>query len=86
MSLNPDVRTEVLETLLNPKEMGNFTALSKLLGISKSALNRCLINNAVQTHGIAPPPLKESRGCRGVGRPASRAGGSKGAKNLRRSW
>ena len=79
MSLNPAVRTEVLETLLNPAEMTGFTALSKLLGISKSALNRSLINSAVRTHGMAPPPGRESRGCRGIGRPASRAGGAKGA-------
>lgn len=84
MSLNPNVRTEVLETLLNPKELSEFTALSKLLGISKSALNRCLINSAVRTNGIAPPPSRESRGCRGVGRPASRAGSGKGF-NARRN-
>lgn len=83
MSLNPNVRTEVLETLLNPKEMGSFTALSKLLGLSKSALNRSLINSAVSTHGMAPPSGRESRGCRGPGRPASRAGGAKG--NVRRN-
>jgi hypothetical protein len=58
--------------------MNGFTALSKLLGISKSALNRSLINSAVRTHGMAPPPGRESRVCRGVGRPASRAGGAKG--------
>lgn len=80
MSLNPDVRTEVLETLLNPKEMGGFTNLCKLLGLSKSALNRSLINSAVQTHGMAPPPGKESRGCRGAGRLANRASGPKGAR------
>lgn len=73
MSLNPNVRTEVLETLLNPKEMGGFTELSKLLGLSKSALNRSLINSAVQSHGMAPPAVRESRGCRGPGRPGNRA-------------
>jgi hypothetical protein len=86
MSLNPDVRTEVLETLLNPKEMSGLTALSKLLGLSKSALNRSLINSAVSTHGMASPAVFESRGCPGVGRPSCRAGGAKGAKNMRRSW
>jgi hypothetical protein len=75
MSLNPNVRTEVLETLLNPAELSGFTALSKLLGLSKSALNRSLINTAVRTHGMAPPGARESRGCRGPGRPASRASG-----------
>jgi hypothetical protein len=85
MSLNPNVRTEVLETLLNPEELSGFTALSKLLGISKSALNRCLINNAVRTNGIAPPPSRESRGCRGVGRPANRASGGKGLSSARRN-
>lgn len=86
MSLNPAVRTEVLETLLNPAEMGGLTALSKLLGLSKSALNRSLINSAVRTHGMAPPPPKESRGCRGPGRLACRASGVKGDRNLRRSF
>lgn len=80
MSLNPAVRTECLETLLNPAEMNGFTALSKLLGLSKSALNRSLINSAVRTHGMAPPPGREPRGCRGVGRPANRASGPKGAR------
>lgn len=84
MSLNPNVRTEVLETLLNPKEMGGFSTLCKLLGVSKSAYNRSLINTAVQTHGMAPPPVRESRGCRGVGRPASRACAGRGATNMRR--
>jgi hypothetical protein len=80
MSLNPSVRTETLETLLNPAEMSGFTALSKLLGISKSALNRSLINSAVRTHGMAPPPNRESRGCRGPGRLANRASGAKGVR------
>lgn len=75
MSLNPATRTECLETLLSPKEMSGFSALSKLLGISKSALNRSLINNAVRTHGTTPPPPRESRGCRGPVRPANRASG-----------
>lgn len=78
MSLNPNVRTEVLETLLNPTEMGSFTNLCKLLGLSKSALNRSLINSAVQTHGMAKPAGKESRGCPGPGRQACRARGAKG--------
>jgi len=82
MSLNPAVRTECLETLLNPAEMNGFTALSKLLGLSKSALNRSLINSAVRTHGMAPPPSRESRGCRGPGRPASRASGVSARRNL----
>jgi hypothetical protein len=83
MSLNPAVRTETLETLLNPEELKGFTALSRLLGISKSALNRALINSAVQSHGMAPPPGRESRGCRGPGRPACRARGANG--NARRN-
>lgn len=78
MSLNPAVRTETLETLLNPEELSGFTALSRLLGISKSALNRALINSAVRTHGMSPPPAREPRGCRGPGRLASRARGANG--------
>lgn len=80
MSLNPAVRTECLETLLNPAEMSGFTKLSQLLGLSKSALNRSLINSAVRTHGMAPPPSRESRGCRGAGRMANRASSPKGAR------
>jgi hypothetical protein len=33
----------------------------------------------LQRHGMPPGKPKESGGCRGVGRPASRAGGAKGA-------
>lgn len=75
MSLNPNTRTECLETLLNPAEMTGFTQLSKLLGLSKSALNRSLINSAVRTHGTAQPRALESRGCPGPGRAAGRARG-----------
>jgi len=78
MSLNPNVRTEVLETLLNPAELSGFTNLCQLLGLSKSALNRSLINSAVQTHGMAKPAGKESRGCPGPGRLACRSRGAKG--------
>ena len=85
MSLNPDVRTEVLETLLSPKEMNGLTVLSKLLGVPKSTLSRSLINKEVERHGTAPPSIQESRRCPGAGRPASRANGAKGARNMRRS-
>jgi hypothetical protein len=83
MSLNPNTRTECLETLLNPAEMNGFTALSKLLGLSKSALNRSLINSAVRTHGTAPARGRESRGCPGPGRPSGRERGiSNGRRHL----
>ena len=83
MSLNPAVRTECLETLLNPAEMNGFTALSKLLGLSKSALNRSLLNSVVRTHGTASTNGKESRGCPGPGRPAGRGRGvSNGRRHL----
>ena len=65
-------RTLCLETLLNDDEMTGFERLAKLLGIPKSTLNRSLINREVQMHGNSPPAPKESRGCRGVGRQASR--------------
>lgn len=71
--MNPNVRTECLETLLNPLEMSGFAKLCQMLGVSKSAFNRSLINNAVRTHGMAPPPSRESRGCRGQRPPANRA-------------
>ena len=75
-TINTAVRTECLETLLNPAEMSGFSDLCKLLGVSKSAYNRTLINTAVRTHGTGRDQQKESRGCRGPGRPASRASGN----------
>lgn len=86
MNLNPNVRTECLETLLNPTEMNSFGALCKLLGVSKSAYNRALINGAVHSHGTAMKPSKESRGCPGRGHVASRGNLVKGAVSGRRSW
>jgi predicted transcriptional regulator len=74
--MNKNARTECLETLLNESELNRFENLAAMLGIPKSTLNRSLINREVQRHGMAPPPARESRGCRGVGRLASRASAS----------
>jgi hypothetical protein len=70
--MNKNTRTLCLETLLNESEHSKFAALAQLLGIPMSTLNRSWINREVQRHGMAPPPGRESRGCRGAGRPASR--------------
>ncbi|TWI69034.1 hypothetical protein IP91_00099 [Pseudoduganella lurida] len=86
MSLNPRTRTECLETLLSPTEMTGFAGLCNLLGVSKSAHSRSLINNAVRTHGISQVPKGESRGCPGQGRMPSRASAVKGMVSARRNF
>lgn len=65
-------RTLCLETLLNESELSGFEALARMLGIPKSTLNRSIINREVRRHGMPPAPPRESRGCRGAGRMASR--------------
>lgn len=72
--MNHNARTFCLETLLNESELSGFEALAQMLGVPKSTLNRSLINREVRCHGSPPVPPRESRGCRGPGRPASRAG------------
>lgn len=72
MSLNPNVRTETIEVLVNPGERLRLSELCKTLGIPVSTYLRGLGNREVQRHGMPPAPPKESRGCRGA-RPASRA-------------
>lgn len=71
MSLNPATRTAVVEVLFNP---GELSVLDKIRnGMARSTFLRSLSNNAAHGHGMAPPKGRESRGCRGVGRPANRA-------------
>ena len=79
MSLNPATRIETVEVKMNPEELASLDGLRKLFGLGRSPFLRALSNVSAHTHGMAPPPARESRGCRGVGRPASRAGGPKGA-------
>jgi hypothetical protein len=62
--------------LFNPAELFNLDRIRN--GMARSTFLRSLSNNAAHGNGKAPPPARESRHCRGVGRPASRAGGAKG--------
>lgn len=78
MSLNPATRTETVEVLFNPDELAGLDMIRKLFGIGRSTLLRGLSNSVVQSHGTNAPRRGESRGCPGVGRPASRARGPKG--------
>lgn len=71
--MNKNARTLCLETLLNDSELSGLEKVAQMLGIPKSTLNRGWINERVQQHLMGPPPVRESRGCRGAGRPASRA-------------
>jgi len=86
MIYNPEARDDTIEICVNSREKSDAKAFCKLLGIGVSTWYRNLGNAEIQRHGMPPAPPKESRGCRGVGRPASRASGAKAAKNLRRSW
>lgn len=80
MSLNPATRTAVVEVLFNP---GELSALDRIRnGMARSTFLRALSNNVAHGNGKAPPPVKESRGCRGIGRPASRASGVNVRRNL----
>lgn len=76
--MNHAARTTTIEVLVNDEEKSAATALCKALGIGLSTWYRGLGNVAVQQHRMPPAPPRESRHCRGVGRPASRAGGAKG--------
>lgn len=70
--MNTQTRTVCVEVLLNPTEV---TCLDRLRGgLGRSPFFRHLIHAAARVDGKAPPSRKESRGCRGPGRPASRGG------------
>jgi hypothetical protein len=71
--MNPKVRHNCIEVLVNDDELSGLNTVCKALGVAKSALVRSLINKQVQQHGMPPARQKESRGCRGPGRPANRA-------------
>jgi hypothetical protein len=70
MSLNPNVRNACIEVLLNKQEE---IRLDKLRGgLGRSPYFRALLDGADRAHGMPPAPPRESRGCRGQGKQASR--------------
>ena len=79
MFYNPEARVDTIEICVNEAEKNAAKALCKALGIGVSTWYRNLGNAELQRHGTPPGKPKESGACRGVGRPASRAGGAKGA-------
>jgi hypothetical protein len=87
MSLNTATRTVTVEVLLNEGEAAGLDAIRG--GLGRSPFFRSLYHAAakaassVRSHGMAPPPGRESRGCPGPGRLAGRARGvSNGRRNL----
>lgn len=81
MSLNPNVRTECVETLLNRSELSTLDAARG--GMARSVYMRFLLSKEVQAKSSPPSAPKESRHCPGVGKPASRAGfAGKGQRRL----
>lgn len=71
--MNSNTRTVCVEVLLNESELSRLD--SSRGGLGRSPYFRNLLHLAARLHGMAPPPQRESRACRGVGRPASRAAG-----------
>jgi hypothetical protein len=78
MFYNPEARVDTIEICVNEAEKNAAKALCKALGIGVSTWYRNLGNAELQRHGKPPSRPKESGHCRGVGRPASRAGSGKG--------
>jgi hypothetical protein len=68
--MNTNTRNVTIEVLLNGAEVSCLDRLRG--GLGRSPYFRHLINVAERTDGKAPPQRKESRGCRGPGRPAAR--------------
>jgi hypothetical protein len=79
MFYNPEARYDTIEICVNPQEKSDAKAHCKALGIGLSTWYRGLGNAELQRHGKSASHPKESRHCPGVGRPANRAGGAKGA-------
>lgn len=71
--MNPNTRHHCIEMLINDNELSGLNTICTALGVAKSVFLRSLMNAQVQRHGMPPAPPKESRHCRGVARPASRA-------------
>lgn len=70
LASNTEVRTICVEVLLNPNEVSCLDRLRG--GLGRSPFFRHLVHEAARTDGKSPPHRKESRGCRGPGRPSSR--------------
>ncbi|RSZ60018.1 hypothetical protein HF313_14990 [Massilia atriviolacea] len=71
MKSNPNARNICIEILLNGAERSTLDGLRG--GLGASPFFRSLLHAEARTHGTPPAPPKESRHCRGAGRPASRA-------------
>lgn len=71
--MNPNTRHHCIEMLVNDSELSGLNTVCQALGVAKSVFLRGLLNAQVRSHGKAPEAPKESRVCRGAGRPASRA-------------
>ena len=69
--MNKNARHICIEVLLNDSEVSCLDDIRG--GLGRSPYFRNLFHLAARTNGMTPPPAKESRGCRGPGRMASRS-------------
>lgn len=74
-------RHHTVEVLINDAELSLLDQIRG--GLGRSPFFRNLMHGAAQSHGKPPYPPKESRACRGVGRPASRASFGVASRPLR---
>lgn len=79
--MNTKTRTETVEVLLNPEETVTLDFLRA--GLGRSPFLRNLLHLAARTHGMPTSVPRESRHCRGVGRPANRASAGGGMRPAR---
>lgn len=73
--MNPKTRTATVEVLMNDAELQTMDAIRG--GLGRSPFLRSLMHAAAtvaRTHVTAHVSTKESRRCRGPGKPASRGG------------
>ena len=70
--MTTEARTICIEALFNTVEVSRLDRLRG--GLGRSPYLRHLVDVADRVDSKATPAQKESRGCRGLGRPASRAG------------
>lgn len=75
MIYNPEARDDTIEICVNSKEKSDAKTFCKMLGIGVSTWYRNLGNAEMQRHGMPSAAPKESRGCPGRGRLASRPRG-----------
>lgn len=79
--MNNNARHLTVEVLLNDQEI---TLLDQIRGgLGRSPFLRHLMHGAAGSHGKPPAPVRESRACRGMGRPASRGVGFAGFRPIR---